>query len=93
MTHLVQRLKLECPFPIIRPEVVGDSEEMTTALIHSDVDSNYKSEAQCDPDTRREIQSFFDLRDNRLQKLGFSTTPESGDLEAGNIVIVLELKK
>jgi hypothetical protein len=77
------------PFPkssIIKPEIVGDSDEMPITLV------NDRPEAQSNPDIRERVDSFLDLKDNTLQKLGFEVISESGYIEAGNIVIVVETK-
>jgi hypothetical protein len=51
---------------------------------------NDRPEARSNPDIRERVESFLDLKDNTLQKLGFEVISESGDIEAGNIVIVVE---
>jgi hypothetical protein len=54
---------------------------------------NGRYETQCGANTKANLKVPFDIRGQRLtKKLGFETTSADVDIEAGNIVIVVDEK-
>lgn len=79
----------EMEFPpkssIIQPEIAESGNEMPSIIV------NGIDEIHCDADTKKDVQTLYDLKDSILQKLGFDPTSKmSGDDEAGEIRIIIE---
>jgi hypothetical protein len=76
---------------ILRPEIVDENK----AIINNVpiILLNGLDEIHCDKYTKEEAEIFFDLRDKAFQKMKFEPTSQtSGDIETGEIRIVIETK-
>jgi hypothetical protein len=81
----------EMEFPpkssIMQPEIEDTSNEIPSVIV------NGIDEIHCDAETRKDVQTLYDLKDSALQKMGFDPTSQmSGDEEAGEIRIIIETK-
>lgn len=85
--QLLKSGKIEFPkSSIIRPKLENDENTIPQVMIDG------VSDIYSDTETRSRVEILYDVKDDTLQKMGFTSAIENNDLEAGNIIIIVETK-